>query len=296
MNDTAVKLICQRCVVKPSLPVLPRTSIITKILLEKSDTVRQARERLYRVEAIVLKRQDFGEADRVLTLLTPDHGKLRAVAKGVRRTISRKAGHIELFSQTRLLLAKGRTMDVITQAEAVNLFRPLHDDLLRFTYASTMVELVDKFMEEGDAQPEVYDLLRDGLTALVAEQDEGPLPLLARSFELHLLSLVGYQPSLFACAHCQTPLEAVDQYFSPLAGGVLCPQCRLAERDALPLSLNALKVLRFLQTRDWAQVRTLRVSGEVQTELERLHLRYLTHVLERQLKSPEFLELIRRDV
>lgn len=255
--------------------------------------MRQARERLYRTEAIVLKRQDFGEADRVLTLMTADRGKLRAVAKGVRRTTSRKAGHIELFSQSQLLLAKGRNMDVITQAQAVNLFRPLHDDLLRFTYASYMAELVDKFMEEADTHEDVYLLLRDALEAVGEVKHENGFALLARFFEMRLLSLGGFQPSLFACAHCQSPLEARDQFFSPLAGGVLCPKCRLAEHDALPLSLNALKVLRFLQTRDYSQVRQLTLSPDLHHEIERLLLRYLTHVLERQLKSPEFLELVR---
>ena len=259
----------------------------------KVGKVRQARERLYRIEGIVLKRQDFGEADRVLTLLTPDRGKLRAVAKGVRRTTSRKAGHIELFSQSHLLLAKGRTMDVITQAQAVNLFRALHDDLLRFTYASYMAELVDKFLEEEDAQEDVYLLLRGGLEALGETQGESSLALLARFFELRLLSLVGFQPSLFACANCGQPLDAVDQYFSATAGGALCPACRTSQRDALPLTLNALKVLRFLQTRDYPQVRSLVLSADVHRELERLLLRYLSQVLERHLKSPEFLELVR---
>lgn len=255
--------------------------------------MRTTRERLYRAEGIVLKRQDFGEADRLLTVLTPDHGKMRAVAKGVRRTVSRKAGHVELFTQTQLLLAKGRSMDIITQAQAVNLFRPLHDSLLRFTYASYMAELVDKFMEEGDAAPEVYHLLRDSLGQLVAEDRDDRLPLLARFFELRLLSLVGFQPELFACAHCHTPLEPRDQFFSATAGGAICPACASVERDTFPLSLTALKVLRFIQTRDYEQARSLALSPEAHDEVERLMLRYLTHVLERQLKSAEFLALVR---
>lgn len=258
------------------------------------DIVRTTRERLYRTDAIVLKRQDFGEADRVLTVLTPTHGKRRVLAKGVRRTSSRKAGHIELFSQSEMLLAKGRSMDVITQAQAINLFRALHDDLLRFTYASYFAELADKFLEENDTHQDVYVLLREALEELVGEASDARLPLLGRFFELRLLGLVGYQPELFVCAHCKTPLEARDQFFSASAGGVLCPACRLTERDAMSLPLTTLKVLRFVQTRDYPEVRQLALSQEIHQDLERLLLRYLTHVLERQLKSPEFLELVRR--
>lgn len=256
--------------------------------------MRTTRERLYRTDAIVLKRQDFGEADRLLTVMTPSLGKLRVVAKGVRRPSSRKAGHIELFSQSQLLLARGRSLDVITQAQSVNLFRALHDDLLRFSYASYFAELVDRFLEEGDTHADVYILLRETLEELINEPSAARLALLARFFELRLLGLVGYQPELFVCAHCKTALEARDQYFSPSVGGVLCPACRLIERDALPLPLTSLKVLRFIQTHDYLETRRLTLSAEVHQDLERHLLRYLTHVLERQLKSPEFLEQVRR--
>ncbi|MFN8496283.1 MAG: DNA repair protein RecO [Anaerolineae bacterium] len=255
--------------------------------------MRQARERLYRTEAIVLKRQDFGEADRLLTILTRERGKLRVIAKGARRTSSRKAGHVELFSQSQLLLAKGRNMDIVTQAQVVTSHPTLYNDLLRYTYASYMAEMVDKFLEEEDPHGEVYDLLREGLAALVAEGSDAHLALLMRFFELRLLGLVGFQPSLFHCAHCGSPLAAEDQYFSATAGGALCPNCRSFEADVVPLPLTTLKVARFIQTRDYAQVRTIALSPDVQRDLERLLLRYLTHVLERQLKSVEFLDQVR---
>ncbi|MFN8472926.1 MAG: DNA repair protein RecO [Anaerolineae bacterium] len=255
--------------------------------------MRQARERLYRTEAIVLKRQDFGEADRLLTILTRERGKLRVIAKGARRTSSRKAGHVELFSQSQLLLAKGRNMDLVTQAQAVTSHPSLYTDLLRYTYASYMAELVDKFLEEEDPHGEVYDLLRESLAALVADGSDAQLALLMRFYELRLLGLVGFQPSLFHCAHCQSPLAAEDQYFSAMAGGALCPNCRSLEADVVPLPLTTLKVARFIQTRDYPQVRTIALSPDVHRDLERLLLRYLTHVLERQLKSVEFLDQVR---
>jgi DNA repair protein RecO (recombination protein O) len=179
-----------------------------------------SRERLYRTEAIVLKRTDFGEADRLLTLYTPGLGKLRAIAKGIRRPTSRKSGHLELFTHSQLLIAKGRNLDIITQAETITAFKPLRHDLLRLTYAYYVAELVDRFAEEGVDNRPLYDLLLATLGRLA----EDPDPVLAtRFFEVRMLGLMGYQPQLFHCVECRAPLTPEDQYFDAEAGGVLCP-------------------------------------------------------------------------
>src|SRR6266516_3377843 len=104
--------------------------------------------RVYRTEAVVLKGYDYGEADRILTLLTPEHGKVRAIAKGVRRTKSRKAGHLDLFTRSNLLLAHGRELDVLTQAEALETFRPVRENLWLSTCAHYVSELVDSLTAE----------------------------------------------------------------------------------------------------------------------------------------------------
>jgi DNA repair protein RecO (recombination protein O) len=280
-----------------------------------------ARERLYRVEAIVLKRTDHGEADRLLTLFAPDLGKLRAIAKGARKPSSRKGGHVELFTHTHLLVAKGKQLDIVTQADTLDAFMPLRDNLERVGYAYYLAELVDRFSEEGDAASRggtrtdlksslprddaaeenraTFDLL---LHALAALDDATTDPdLLARFFELRLLQYVGYRPQLFNCVHCGKAIEPIDNYFSAEVGGVLDPDCvqtqreRIAGRayDAQPISLNALKILRYLQTREWETVRGLRLNGEAMSEVETLMLRYITHHLERNLKSVDFLRELR---
>jgi DNA repair protein RecO (recombination protein O) len=257
----------------------------------------RGRERTYRTEAIVLRRKDIGEADRILTLFTPQRGKVRAVAKGIRKPRSRKAGHLELFTCTRLLLAVGRDLDIITQAEVLDPYRPLRDDLLRNAYGAYMVELLDRFTPDAEENAELYDLLRQGLTwAATADH----LGLAARYYELHLLGLAGYQPQLRRCVVCGRELAAEDQYFSALEGGVVCPSC--AKEGAmgqgapgrLRLSLAALKLLRYMQGNPYAKVAALSVSSRTQTEVEFLLARYITETLERQLKSVEFLKLIRR--
>jgi DNA repair protein RecO (recombination protein O) len=263
-----------------------------------------ARERTYRTEAVVLRRKDIGEADRILTLFTPGRGKVRVVAKGIRKPRSRKAGHLELFTRSRLLLAAGRDLDIITQAEMVEGYRPVREELLRGAYAAYMVELLDRFTPDAEENPELYDLLVEGLGWAAQAADLG---LAARYYELHLLGLAGYQPQLQRCVSCGQPLEPVDQFFSPSAGGVICPRCAAqaderarqmpgAERpDRLPLSLAALKLLRYIQSNTYARVAALSISPRTHAEVEYVLTRYITLVLERQLKSVEFLKLIRRE-
>jgi DNA repair protein RecO (recombination protein O) len=251
------------------------------------------RERTYRTEAIVLRRKDFGEADRMLTLFTPERGKVRVVAKGIRKPRSRKAGHLELFTCSRLLLAKGRDLDVITQAETVNAYRPLREDLLRGAYAAYAVELLDRFMPDEQENSELYALLRGALGWICVSPN---LALTARYYELQLLSLAGFQPELRQCVAGGEKIVAEDQFFSPEEGGVVCAKCGSAGPSRVPISISALKLLRYFQAHDYASAIVVHVRPAVEAELERILLVYITHLLERQLKSVEFLKLIRREI
>lgn len=243
----------------------------------------------------MLRRKDFGEADRVLTLFTPELGKLRAVAKGIRKPASRKGGHLELYTRSRLLLAKGHDLDIVTQAETVNAYRPLREDLLRGAYASYAVELLDQLTPDAQENREMFGLLADALNWFCTADD---LALTARYYELHLLGLAGFQPELRRCVIGGEEIVAEDQFFAPALGGAVCARCgaERARPDMLPVSLAALKHLRYFQSQPYAAAIALKVRPSVHTEIERVMLRYITNVLERQLKSVEFLKLIRREV
>ena len=178
-----------------------------------------ARARAIRTETIVLRQQVFGEADRLLTLLTPDRGKLRAIAKGVRRPSSRKAGHLDVFMRADVLLAIGRNLDIISQAQTLDPYRALREDLLRFSYASYCVELLHRFTPDGETNHELYHMLADTLSRLCGSDK---VALVARHYELHLLDLVGFRPELERCLGKGEPVQPEDQHFDPLAGGVLC--------------------------------------------------------------------------
>jgi DNA repair protein RecO (recombination protein O) len=249
------------------------------------------RDRIYRTEAIVLKHSDFGEADRLLTVFTPYLGKLRLLAKGVRKPTSRKAGHLESFTRTQLLVARGRNLDIITQAQMIVPYLGLRQDLRRISYAYYAGELVDRFSEEHGENPSLYGLLCDVLGWICEASD---LALAMRFFELRTLGLVGYRPQLFRCVHCNEALEPVVNHFSSDAGGTLCPRCGEGRRGARPIPLGALKVLRYMQTHDYIVCTGLQLHQATYAALEDILQSYLVYILERRLKSVEFLNMLRR--
>lgn len=251
-----------------------------------------ARERSYRLEAVVLRRSDFGEADRLLTLYSREQGKVRAVAKGARKPQSRKTGHVELYMRTQFQVATGRTLPIVTQAELIDAYQPLRDDLVRMTYAAYVVELLDRFAPDEEPNRELFDLLTAALGWFAVTDN---YLLAARYYELRLLSLVGFQPQLFRCVASAEPIEQEDQFFSAELGGLIRPNRRAADRHAIPISAAAVKVLRFLQTRAWETVQPLQLRRALHRELEAVMLHYLTHLLERRLHAADFLFRLRRE-
>ncbi len=242
--------------------------------------------RRFTTEAVVLRSMDMGEADRLLVLYTPHYGKLRGMAKGVRKPHSRKAGHLISFARTKVLLAQGQNLYIIAQAEGLDLHPNLHQDLERFALAAYTVELLDRFTYEGEAQPRAYHLLVDTLARL----DRGEsLDLTVRYYEIHLLDIMGYRPQLFRCVACDAVIQPEPQFFSVEQGGVLCPRCGPRHPEAQPISVPALKYLRHFQRSDFTQALRARPAPAVWTEMERTLQRYITHILERRPNTRRFL-------
>jgi DNA repair protein RecO (recombination protein O) len=245
-------------------------------------------EKLYRTEAVIIHGLNIGEADKILTVYTPHRGKLRLVAKGVRRTTSRLTGHLQQFTQTKLLVAKGRNLDIITQSEPVQIFRRLSgENFETYSFAAYAVDLLEKLTEEAQENFPAYQLLVETLIAL----EEGAEPsVVIRAYELHLLGYMGYRPQLQTCMRCNNELQPRLNYFSPEMGGVLCHDCGSAERRSMELSLDALKVLRYLQRTPFNSGPKLRVDEDLRRELDHLMRGYTRYLLERDLKSAEFLQ------
>jgi DNA repair protein RecO (recombination protein O) len=267
---------------------------VTASSIDVENAGQGRRLRLYRLSAIVLRRRDMGEADRLLTVFTRDQGKLTLLAKGVRRQASRKAGHIEPFTYTELLVAKGKSLDIVTQAETIEAHRHVREDLWRSSYAYTAVELADAFTQEADPNSLLFDLLLETLNRLdTATVDPG---LAARYYELHMLGLAGYQPQLFRCVQCNELLKPQVNFLSLDSGGCLCPKHGAQRSDTVALPLPILKVLRYMQTRSWDEVALLQLSSEVGRQVEHILARYIVYHLERDLRSPAFLEKLRKTI
>lgn len=249
------------------------------------------RWRSIRVEAVVLRHQDYGEADRLLALYTRQLGKARAIAKGARKITSRKAGHLEPFTHVTLQLAKGRDLWIITQAETLDAYLPIRQDLMRTGYASYVAELLDRFTSEDETgHPSLFLLLTETLTRLASPAD--PWPAL-RYYEMRLLDEVGFRPRLFECVHCGGAIQAEDQFFSFSDGGVICPACSANLPSLRSVSVEALRYLRHFQRSTYAEAARVRPDPAIQKEVENLVQGYFTYLLERQLNTPGFLRRIR---
>jgi DNA repair protein RecO (recombination protein O) len=249
-------------------------------------------ERSFRTDALILKRRAFGEADRLLTVLTPTHGKRQVIAKGARKPTSKKTGHVELFSRVDMLISLGRTFDIVAQAELRDAYLPLREDLTRGAYASYIAELTDRFtLDEDTEQNAVFDLLADSFTHLCEDDDSR---LAVRYFEMHLLDHAGFRPELNHCVFTFEAVEPRDQFFSFSEGGVVSPNAAQYASAISPISLDALKLLRHMQRSPYSHVRTLTLADELHLEIEKIMLNTLTYLLESKLQSVDFIRRIRR--
>jgi DNA repair protein RecO (recombination protein O) len=241
-----------------------------------------ARHRLYRTPAVILKRMDLGEADRIVTFFSREVGKIRAVAKGVRRTTSRAAGHLEPFTLSDVMFAVGRELDVVSQADTLESFRGIREDLVLTTHAYYLAEVVDLLTEDRLENRGVFEALVDGLRDLSTANADARLVLVI--FHLRLLEALGYRPELRECVACRATIEPDRNQFSAILGGVLCPTCGPNEATARVLSTSTLKLLRFVQQTDGRHA--VVVPPPIAREAEALLRDYAEHIIERRLRSP----------
>lgn len=227
---------------------------------------------LYKDEAVVLRTMRLGEADRIVTFVGRSQGKIRAVAKGVRKTKSRFGGRLEPFSQVSLVMWHGRSdLDIVNQADAVEANRGIREDLDRFALGQMMLEAVDRVVQEKEPAPRIFNLLVDGLKGLTAT----PSPLVPAWFLLKLSGAAGFAPSLSECTECGAP----GTYFSPGQGGAVCRACR--GTGAVPVAPGILKLLHDLVVEGaW-----MRTDPEVAASAARLARSYAEYHLERRLRS-----------
>jgi DNA repair protein RecO (recombination protein O) len=226
--------------------------------------------RRYVTDAIVLSRFDLGEADRVLTLITPEFGKLKAIAKGIRRPTSRLGGSLEPFAELNIALARGRTFDIVTEVRVGHAWLRLRDSLESAATAWYLGELADRSLEERHEAEAQYALLHRAFELLDAGMAPGRV---ARWYEMHLADELGQRPEVDRCVECGR-----------------CPGPAAAHTG---LSLEALKVLKAYQRLDIEAIAGLRLPEDVEREVEAAMREFMRIALEREPRSLAFLDEIR---
>jgi DNA repair protein RecO (recombination protein O) len=234
---------------------------------------------LYKEQGIVLRSVKLGEADKIVSILTQGSGKIRAVAKGIRRTGSKFGARLEPLTHVSLLLYRGRNLDTVTQAEIITPFRGIRGHFARITAGETLLEAVDKVAEEHEHNVRLFLLLLAGLRAL--ETDPADPAAVAESFLLKLLSLSGFHPNLSGCAVCGSP--GVHGWFSASQGGVVCGDC--AENDAGRVSEPAVRWLDGLARADLLAAGDMTPALEVRREGRALLYGFTEYYLERRMRS-----------
>ena len=251
------------------------------------------RSREYQTEAIIIKKTKLGEADRILTMYTPGLGKIQGVAKGVRRPKSKLSGHLELLTYSQVTMAQGHNLDTITGSQTINGFTPLKTDLWLTSYGLYITELVNQFTAERVEDERLFRLLLDTLQNLCQANNR---ELLLRYFEVHLLEETGYRPQLQECVTCHRILEPTTNSFCARIGGIVCPSCAVNQPFSRPLSLNALKVLRFIQRNNFDTVGRLKIDTVLSLELENITRSFLKYLLERDVRSANWLDELKEQM
>ncbi len=248
------------------------------------------RIRQYQVSAVVIRQHPLGEADRRVTLYTRERGKLSAVAKGVNKPRSKFAAGLQLFSHARIQLAAGRSLEVVTQVQPVDMCRRLREDWARYTYACYVAELLDALTDEQAPDPACFDLLLATLQALDAGGEPATL---VRGFELKLLAHLGYGPELNVCASCGADLSGQKVTgskagFSVAQGGVVCGRC-LGGQGGMELSAAARRAMNDLVQLPPQELAGRRLRATARKELARVMRSFVDYHLARPLRSASFL-------
>lgn len=245
--------------------------------------------RTYTANGIVLRRIDLGEKDRILTVYTREQGKLSAVAKGSRRPGSKLAGSSEPFTYSKMFLSTGRDLDVLTQADIKESFPNVKNDIKSVAYGVYLLELTNAFVDERQPNFELFDTLLSSMYVLESGTDP---ELTARFYELHLLSLLGYEPNFSACLRCGREVGREKVLFSPALGGIVCEECGTAPPDAIQVPGALASYVRALRRTEPQKLKDLNVPQGARRDLARVLKWHIRYRLEQDLKSTEFIQAI----
>ncbi len=247
---------------------------------------------LYQVHALVLRARGFMEADRLVTLFSRERGKIQAVARGARRPRNRLSGSTGMFTFGIYQLYPGRNLANISQSDVIEPFGDLREHLDKIAYATYFAELVDRVTDEEQPQDELFTLLLKGFHVIDAGE---ALEIAARAFEMQLLDILGLKPEMERCVRCGGALDQTNGQVGvmPVMGGIICNRCLLDTTGCMRISRGALEALKRMAAQDLGRLHILKLSGEIQAEMDRMMQAFVGYHIDGHLPSRTFLETVR---
>ncbi len=239
----------------------------------------------YLTKAFVLRKIDLKEADELVTLFSLDKGKIKVIAKGIKKARSRNVGNLELLNLIEVYLIPGKQFEIVTQVKVLESFQELKSDLDQISVLYYLAELIDKLVGENESIPEAFTLLGDFLNWFKNNSKSALKNFYLRGLELKLIQTLGFAPEVYVCVRCRKKLsEKEKKYFNFSLGGILCEQCGRIE-EGVPVSNEAIKILRLIGSSNFYFGIKLQVKESDQKVAEHSIQQYLHWVLARELKT-----------
>ena len=248
-----------------------------------------AESRLYRMEGLVLKTSFLGDRDVLVTLISKDGSKLKAMAWGARKLTSRKMGHIEQLNQIDATLYRGRNMPSISQVQSIYSFEIIKGNLERLSQSLYMTELVDGFSVEGNSNPQLYKLFLDCLHSL---QDLNINYMIIPFFQFNLLRVCGYMPELYRCVECDQKLDLHRKRFCIELGGLLCDTCRPEQGLIRFAEDDTVQILRLFNSTENVPCPSIITSEHIYRELRSILHESIRYWLDKDIYSSDFMDHI----
>ncbi|HHU91983.1 MAG TPA: DNA repair protein RecO [Halanaerobiaceae bacterium] len=253
---------------------------------------------ILRTEAIVLKQFDLGEADKIITFFTKDYGKIRAVAKGVRKSKSSISGIVLPFNYNLITIYRGKSIDRINQIRNIFTFNKVREDLIKMAYASFVAEAVEKVSQENQANEALFALLLSTLHKIMVEEEK--LPYIELVFKISLLVVLGLKPQLDYCVSCNKKLAYAEKnYFHVQQGGLICPECYQDNQEDFRfqgyiLSVQMVESLKKIINNGFKGLRDWEGTEREYRQLDQLSDAFIKYHLELKIKSYDFLHMIKK--
>ena len=247
----------------------------------------------YKDYGIILRAINFGEADKLLTILTKDKGKIRAIAKGIRRARAKFSGSLEPFTYCHIIIVQGKKdLDIITGVDVIKSFKNLRTDLKRTATAYLLSELIDKLVEIHEPQFHIFQEFLSALEKLNTEK-KVDLILLKDYFLINILNILGYRPEIKICQKCHTKIKGLHDYFSPSLGGVICEKCESINGSAIPITLETLKIIQLFTHNNINIID--KIPDKDKKELSRILELFLEYLSDRKFHSLKFYKHILKE-